>query len=271
MEEKLPAAMKRYIADNKIKFYIIDAVKIAHEIGLGGRINMIMQSAFFALTQIIPVAQALGYLKDAVEKSYGNKGQSIVTMNNAAIDQGAAAAIKIDVPAAWGSVEDQAAATTAAVPEFISNILIPMSRQEGDKLPVSAFIGMDDGTFPSGTSAYEKRGIAIDVPEWQPENCIQCNQCAFVCPHAAIRPALLSADEVKAAPVGFIVKPAVGVKDQSFHIAVSPLDCAGCGNCAQVLPCQAKSLDHETARHTTRKNQLMELHDTAFTKSQPSE
>lgn len=241
LEEKLPASMKRYIADNKINFYTIDAVKIAQDIGLGGRINMIMQSAFFALTQIIPVADAVKYLKDAVEKSYGKKGQAVVAMNNTAIDQGVSAAVKVSVPAAWSSVEDQAAATAAA-PAFINNILVPMNRQEGDKLPVSAFTDMVDGTFPAGTSAYEKRGIAIDVPEWQPENCIQCNQCAFVCPHAAIRPALLNADEVGAAPAGLVAKPATGAKDLSFHIAVSPLDCAGCGNCAQVCPAKQKAL-----------------------------
>jgi pyruvate-ferredoxin/flavodoxin oxidoreductase len=233
--------MKRYIADKKINFYTIDAVKIAQDIGLGGRINMIMQSAFFALAQIIPTADATKYLKDAVEKSYGNKGQSIVTMNNAAIDLGVSAAVKINVPASWSEALDQAAAT-ADVPAFIANILVPMNRQEGDKLPVSAFIGMDDGTFPSGSSAYEKRGIAIDVPEWQPEHCIQCNQCAFVCPHASIRPALLTADEAQAAPEGFVAKPATGIKDLSFHIAVSPLDCAGCGNCAQVCPAKQKAL-----------------------------
>lgn len=241
LEEKLPAAMKRYIADKKINFYTIDAVKIAQEIGLGGRINMIMQSAFFALAQIIPVADASKYLKDAVENSYGNKGQAIVAMNNAAIDLGVSAAVKISVPASWSEALDQAAAT-ADVPAFIADILVPMNRQEGDKLPVSAFTGMEDGTFPSGTSAYEKRGIAIDVPEWQPEHCIQCNQCAFVCPHASIRPALLNADEAQAAPEGFVTKPAVGIKDLSFHIAVSPLDCAGCGNCAQVCPAKQKAL-----------------------------
>ncbi len=241
LEEKLPAAMKRYIAANKINFYIIDAVKIAQEIGLGGRINMIMQAAFFALAQIIPLQDAIKYLKDAVEDSYGNKGQAIVNMNNAAIDQGVSAAVKVAVPAAWGDSLDQVAATTA-LPAFIADILVPMNRQEGDKLPVSAFAGMEDGTFPAGTSAYEKRGIAINVPEWQPENCIQCNQCAFVCPHASIRPALLNAAEAAAAPEGFVSKPAVGAKDLSFHIAVSPLDCAGCGNCAQVCPAKQKAL-----------------------------
>jgi pyruvate-ferredoxin/flavodoxin oxidoreductase len=241
LEEKLPAAMKRYIADNNIKFYTLDAVKIAQELGLGGRINMIMQAAFFKLANIIPVDTAVKYLKQAVEQSYGNKGQKVVDMNNAAIDQGISAIVKVNVPAAWSSVQDEAAAATA-VPAFIKNILIPMNRQEGDKLPVSAFIGMEDGTFPAGTAAYEKRGIAIDVPEWQMDKCIQCNQCSYVCPHATIRPILVNAEEAQAAPAGFTVKPAIGAKELSFRLAISPLDCAGCGNCAQVCPAKEKAL-----------------------------
>jgi len=241
LEEKLPAQMKRYIADNNIQFYTVDAVKIAQELGLGGRINMIMQAAFFKLANIIPVETAVKYLKQAVEQSYGNKGQKIVDMNNAAIDQGISAIVKVNVPAAWSSVQDEAAAATE-VPAFIKNILIPMNRQEGDSLPVSAFVGMEDGTFPAGTAAYEKRGIAIDVPEWQIDKCIQCNQCSYVCPHATIRPILVNGEEVQAAPAGFTVKPAIGAKDLSFRLAISPLDCAGCGNCAQVCPAKEKAL-----------------------------
>ncbi len=241
LEEKLPAAMKRYIADNNINFYTLDAVKIAQQIGLGGRINMIMQSAFFKLANIIPVADAAKYLKEAVEDSYGNKGQKIVDMNTAAIDAGITAIVKVSVPAAWKGAKDEAAASIDA-PDFIKNILIPMNRTEGDKLPVSAFIGMEDGTFPPGTAAYEKRGIAINVPEWQIDKCIQCNQCAYVCPHAAIRPVLVSDAEAKAAPAGFTVKPAVGAKDLAFRIAVTPYDCTGCGNCEQVCPAKEKAL-----------------------------
>ncbi|EGO63835.1 pyruvate:ferredoxin (flavodoxin) oxidoreductase [Acetonema longum] len=241
LEEKLPAAMKRYLADKKINFYIMDAVKIAQDLGLGGRINMIMQSAFFKLANIIPVEEAVKYLKNAVVDSYGNKGQKVVDMNNAAIDQGVNAMVKVQVPAAWNSAQDEAAAASNA-PDFIQNIVIPMNRQEGDNLPVSAFVGMEDGTFPGGTAAYEKRGIAIDVPQWEIDKCIQCNQCAFVCPHAAIRPVLVSEAEAKAAPAGFTVKPATGIKDFNFRIAVSPLDCAGCGNCAQVCPAKEKAL-----------------------------
>ncbi|TCL35380.1 pyruvate-ferredoxin/flavodoxin oxidoreductase [Anaerospora hongkongensis] len=241
LEDKLPAQMKRYIADNNIQFYTVDAVKIAQELGLGGRINMIMQAAFFKLANIIPVETAVKYLKQAVEQSYGNKGQKIVDMNNAAIDQGISAIVKVNVPAAWSSVQDEAAAA-ADVPAFIKNILIPMNRQEGDSLPVSAFVGMEDGTFPAGTAAYEKRGIAIDVPEWQIDKCIQCNQCSYVCPHATIRPILVNGEEAQAAPAGFTVKPAIGAKDLSFRLAISPLDCAGCGNCAQVCPAKEKAL-----------------------------
>ena len=241
LEQKLPAAMKRYIADNDIRFYTIDAVKIAQQVGLGGRINMIMQAAFFKLADIIPVEDAVGYLKQAVEHSYGNKGKTIVEMNNAAIDQGIGAIVKVHVPAEWKAAYDQAAAARD-VPAFIEQILVPMNRQEGDKLPVSAFIGMENGTFPVGTSAFEKRGIAIDVPEWNKDKCIQCNHCAYVCPHAAIRPILVTEAEVQAAPAGFVTKPAIGAKEYNFRIAVSPLDCTGCGNCAQVCPAKEKAL-----------------------------
>lgn len=241
LTEKLPAAMKRYIAENNIRFYTIDAVKIAQDIGLGGRINMIMQAAFFKLADIIPVEEAVDYLKQAVEHSYGNKGKAIVDMNNAAIDQGIGAIVKVQVPAAWREAYDQAAATRD-VPAFIEQILVPMNRQEGDKLPVSAFIGMENGTFPLGTSAYEKRGIAINVPEWNKDNCIQCNQCAYVCPHAAIRPVLVTEPEIQSAPAGFTAKTAIGAKEYSFRIAVSPLDCTGCGNCAQICPSKEKAL-----------------------------
>ncbi|HWR40152.1 MAG TPA: pyruvate:ferredoxin (flavodoxin) oxidoreductase [Patescibacteria group bacterium] len=241
LEASLPGAMKRYIAANNINFYTIDAVKIAQDIGLGGRINMIMQSAFFKLANIIPVDQAVKYLKDAVEKSYGKKGKKIVEMNNGAIDQGLTAIIKVEVPAAWKTAADTAA-DTQQVPAFIKNVMIPMNRQEGDKLPVSAFVGREDGTFPSGTAAYEKRGIAVNVPEWQVDNCIQCNHCSYVCPHAAIRPVLATEAEVKAAPIAMAAKVANGAKEFQFHMAVSPLDCAGCGNCEQVCPAKEKAL-----------------------------
>lgn len=235
LDAQLPGQLKRYIAKNDIKFYIIDAVKIAQEIGLGGRINMIMQSAFFKLADIIPLADAVKYLKDAVEHSYGKKGQNIVDMNNAAIDQGIDAIVAVDVPASWAEAGDTAA-EAATGNEFIDKLLVPMNKLEGDKLPVSAFADYADGTFPSGTAAYEKRGIAIDVPEWQMDTCIQCNQCAFVCPHAAIRPVLMTEEEAAKAPATLPSKPAIGAKGLMFSMSISPLDCTGCGNCAQVCP-----------------------------------
>lgn len=236
LEEHLPGQIKRYIAKNDIKFYIIDAVKIAQKIGLGGRINMIMQSAFFKLADIIPLADAVKYLKEAVEHSYGKKGQNIVDMNNAAIDQGINAITEVTVPAAWAEAEDSHKAE-ATGNKFIDEVLVPMNRLEGDKLPVSTFVEEHaDGTFPSGTAAYEKRGIAINVPEWQIDTCIQCNQCAFVCPHAAIRPVLMTEEEAAKAPASLPSKDAIGAKGLKFAITISPLDCTGCGNCAQVCP-----------------------------------
>ena len=243
LDEKLPADMKRFIAKHNIKLYIIDGVSIGKEIGLGNRINMIMQSAFFKLANIIPLEDAVKYMKDAILKTYGKKGEKIVNMNYLAVDKGIGALQKIEIPANWGSAVDEAAASKD-VPEFISKILDPMNRQMGDKLPVSAFTGMEDGTFPNGTSRYEKRGIAVDVPEWQIENCIQCNQCAYVCPHAAIRPFLLDENEIKNAPEGFESKKAIGkgLEGLNFRIQVSVLDCAGCGSCANVCPSKEKSL-----------------------------
>ncbi|WP_434631109.1 pyruvate:ferredoxin (flavodoxin) oxidoreductase [Thermoanaerobacterium thermosaccharolyticum] len=243
LDEKLPASMKRYIAKNNIKFYIINAVDIAKELGLGARINMIMQSAFFKLANIIPIEDAVKHLKEAIVKSYGHKGEKIVNMNYAAVDRGIDALVKVDVPASWADAQDEVK-ETRKVPDFIKNIADVMNRQEGDKLPVSAFVGMEDGTFPMGTAAYEKRGIAVDVPEWQIDNCIQCNQCAYVCPHAAIRPFLLNEEEVKNAPEGFTSKKAIGkgLEGLNFRIQVSVLDCTGCGVCANTCPSKEKAL-----------------------------
>ena len=241
VEEKLPASYKRYIAENNIEFYTLNAVKIAQGIGLGGRINMIMQSAFFKISNVIPVEDAIKYLKEAVVTSYGKKGQKVVDMNNAAIDKGVESIVKIQVPASWKNAKDEAS-NAKEVPAFIKNVLEPMNRQDGDKLPVSAFVGMEDGTFPAGTAAYEKRGIAINVPEWQTDKCIQCNQCSYVCPHAVIRPILTTDEEVKNAPAELKHRPAMGAKGLNFTIAISPLDCTGCGNCAQVCPAKEKAL-----------------------------
>ncbi len=253
LDSKLPGGMKRFIAENDIRFYTINAVKLAQDLGLGGRFNILMQSAFFKLADIIPQQQAVQYLKDAVVSSYGNKGSKIIEMNNAAISQGMEALVRIQPPEAWKAAVDTAtdqakfacACSSEAqkpAPEFVEKILVPMNRQEGDKLPVSAFVGQEDGTFPLGTSAYEKRGIAIDVPEWQSDKCIQCNQCSFVCPHASIRPILVNDQEMASAPSGFIAKPATGAKELQFRLAVSVNDCTGCGNCVEVCPAKEKAL-----------------------------
>ena len=247
LDKKLPAEVKKFIADNNIEFYTLNAVKIAQEIGLGGRINMIMQSAFFNIANIIPIEDAVKYLKEAVVTSYGRKGEKVVNMNHAAIDRGLDSIVKITVTDSWKNSKDENVEETKAVPEFIKDIVVPINRQEGDKIPVSTFIkhNMDDGTFMHGTSAYEKRGIAVNVPEWDKDKCIQCNQCSFVCPHAAIRPFLLNEKETKNAPANFKIVPAKGLKTEdplSYTIGVTPLDCTGCGNCAEVCPAPGKAL-----------------------------
>ena len=243
IEEKIPASMKKYIADNDINFYIINATKIAEEIGLGRRTNMIMQSAFFKLADIIPIEDAVTYSKAGIQKSYGKKGQKIVDLNNEAVDQGINALVKIEIPAAWKNLVPESAADEN-VPKFVTNILRPISRLAGDDIPVSAFTGAEDGTFMAGSAAYEKRGIAVNVPKWIPENCIQCNQCSFVCPHAVIRPNLLDKGEKDAAPVGFETIEASGkqLKGLEYRIQISPLDCTGCGNCQDVCPAKTKAL-----------------------------
>ena len=247
VEEKLPANLKRYIANNNIEFYIINAVKIAQEVGLGGRINMIMQSAFFKVANIIPVEDAIKYLKEAVVNTYSKKGEKIVNMNHAAIDAGLDAIVKIDVPDSWKDAkEDGKIEENMDVPDFIKNICEPMNKLEGNKLPVSAFVNADmtDGTFMVGTTAYEKRGIAVNVPEWIPENCIQCNQCSYVCPHATIRPFLINEKEKENTPEGMKIIPANGFKGEAMYymIGVTPLDCTGCGNCVETCPAPGKAL-----------------------------
>ncbi|MDV4149745.1 pyruvate:ferredoxin (flavodoxin) oxidoreductase [Clostridium sp. AL.422] len=245
LNEKLPAEMKRYIAENNIEFYTLNAVKIAQEIGLGGRINMIMQAAFFKIANIIPVEDAVKYLKDAVVSSYGKKGEKVVNMNFAAIDKGVEAIVRVEVPADWKDAKEEAKEDRSDIPAFIKNIVEPINAQKGFDLPVSAFTGMEDGTFMPGTAAYEKRGIAINVPEWQQDKCIQCNQCAYVCPHAVIRPFLLNEEEKTNAPESFKVVPAKALRTEEptfYSISVTPLDCTGCGNCAQVCPAPGKAL-----------------------------
>jgi len=243
LEQHLPAKLKREIATKNINFYTVNATKIAEAIGLGNRINMIMQAAFFKLANIIPLEDATKYLKQAVVKAYGSKGENVVNTNYQAIDKGFEAVVKVNVPDSWKNAVDEAIPAVDE-PDFIKNILRPMNAMNGDSLPVSAFNNYEDGTFPAGTSAYEKRGIAVNVPQWIPENCIQCNICSLVCPHAVIRPVLATKDELASAPEGFVTKQAVGkgLEDLQFRMQVSTMDCTGCGNCADVCPSKQKAL-----------------------------
>lgn len=244
LDEHLPGYMKKYIADNEIEFYTINATKIAAEVGLGGRTNMVMQAAFFNLSQVLPIDKAVKLLKEAIVKDYGAKGDDIVNMNYAAVDQGIDALHKVEVKESWKDADTTKDFKIEGAPEFINNILIPMNRQEGNDLPVSTFVNMVDGTFPSGTSRYEKRGIAVNVPHWKNENCIQCNQCSLVCPHAVIRPFLADEEEKANAPESFetIKARGKGLEDYEYRMQISPLDCTGCGNCAQVCPAKEKAL-----------------------------
>ncbi|MBE3113850.1 MAG: pyruvate:ferredoxin (flavodoxin) oxidoreductase [Actinobacteria bacterium] len=244
LEEKLPAGMKKYLSDHNIDFYIIDATDIAAEIGLGSRINMIMQSAFFKLAKVIPLDDAVKYMKEAIEKTYGQKGEKIVQMNYQAVDSGIKSLKKVKIPDSWKDAVEVEDVAGAQEPDFIKNILRVINRQEGDSIPVSAFIGAEDGTFPQGTAAYEKRGIAVNVPEWQKDNCIQCNQCSYICPHAVIRPVLLTSEEVKNAPGEFetVGAKGKGLEQFAYRIQVSTLDCTGCGNCANICPAKNKAL-----------------------------
>ncbi len=243
LEEKLPASMKRYIAENEIKFYIINAVDIASSIGLGERINMVTQSAFFKLANVIPINEAVPLLKDAIKKTYGKKGEKIVAMNCEAVDKALDAIVEINVPDAWKNAKDEAK-EEKDVPEFIKKIVEPVNAQRGNKLPVSTFKGLEDGTFMQGTSQYEKRTVAVTVPSWDETKCIQCNQCSLVCPHAAIRPILLTEEEAAAAPESFVTKDATGpqLKGLKFRLQVSPRDCLGCGVCANTCPEKVQAL-----------------------------
>ena len=247
LDHHLSAEVKRTIANNNIHFYTIDAIKIGKEIGLGNKTNAILQSAFFKLANIIPVEDAVNYMKAAIVKSYGKKGEKIVNMNYAAVDAGLTGLVKIDVPESWKDAKDapKKEELKAVLPEFVEKLMIPMNALKGDLLPVSVFTGREDGTAPLGTSAYEKRGVAIDVPEWIPANCIQCNQCSYVCPHAAIRPFLLTEEEAANAPESYTVLNANGagdIKQYKFRMQVDPLDCQGCGVCVAVCPAKEKAL-----------------------------
>ena len=259
INERMPAKDKKYIAENNIQFYTIDGVKIGKEIGLGGRINTVLQSAFFKLANIIPAADALQYMKDAATASYGKKGEKIVAMNHAAIDAGMNALVKVEVPADWANATGETAAVKvegkdAKLVSYVENVQNPVNAQRGDALPVSAFKDYVDGAVPTGSSAYEKRGIAVDVPCWLPENCIQCNFCSYVCPHAVIRPVALTEDEANNAPAGAKVTDMTGMPGLKFAVTVSALDCTGCGSCVNVCPGKKgekalvmKSLDSQLA------------------------
>lgn len=240
LSERLPGKMKKILAERHINFYTIDGIKIGKEIGLGGRINTVLQSAFFKIADIIPADKAKELMKAAAKKSYMKKGQAIVDMNYAAIDRGMEDLKKVEIPADWANAVDNSVADKAegngALVEYVNEILKPVNAYKGNKLPVSTFMDHVDGTAPNGSAAYEKRGIAVDVPEWNPENCIQCNRCAIVCPHAVIRPVAMAADELAKAPEGTKSLPMMGLKDLNFVMTVSTLDCTGCGACAQVCP-----------------------------------
>ncbi|HAB52821.1 MAG TPA: pyruvate:ferredoxin (flavodoxin) oxidoreductase, partial [Ignavibacteriales bacterium] len=236
-KKRLPNSMKKYMADNDIQFYIINATVIAEQIGLGNRTNTILQSAFFKISNVIPYELAVSSMKGAIKKSYGSKGDKIVEMNYKSVDRGGCP-VKIEVPADWKKLDGKDNIENLNVPDFIKNIVFPVNAMKGDDLPVSAFLGREDGTFPAGTTEYEKRGIAVNVPEWIPENCIQCNQCAYVCPHACIRPFLMTEAETKNMPAGTQILKATGkdFEQYNFKIQVSVLDCTGCGNCANICP-----------------------------------
>ena len=247
LEQHLPKQMMRELAEKDIDFYCINAIKLAEEIGLGNRINMIMQGAFFKLANILPEEDAKKYLKEAVQKAYGKKGEKIIQMNHEAIEHGFSDLVKIQIPDHWKQFTDeQKPQETDGVkePEFVAQIMRPMNRQEGDRLPVSAFTGIEDGTFPNGTSAYEKRGIAVNVPEWNVDTCIQCNQCSYICPHSCVRPFLLTEEEKAAAPETFRTQKAkgMGLENYEFRIQISTMDCTGCGNCADICPAKPKAL-----------------------------
>ncbi len=246
LDHHMPAEAKRYIANNNIQLYTINAIDKAIEIGMGKRTNTILQSAFFALANIMPAEDAIKFMKEAAKKSYSKKGEAVVEMNYKAIDAGKDALHKVEVPASWADAKDAADDTqlkgNPATVKMVKEILEPVSKMDGDSLPVSVFVDHVDGQFEQGASAYEKRGVAVSVPEWNPETCIQCNQCAYVCPHATIRPFALTADELAKAPAGMKSKQMIGkgCENYQFAMTVSPLDCMGCGVCVNVCPTAAK-------------------------------
>ena len=244
LEEHIPNYLLKEIADKNIKFYTVNASKIAQEVGLGHRTNMVIQTAFFILSEVLPIEDAIKYLKDSIEKSYGMKGQDIVDMNNKAVDRASEELQEIKVKEEWKNLGEDREGTNENEPDFIKNMVRPIINLEEDDLPVSTYLPYDDGQYMAGTSRYEKRGIALFVPEWNIDNCIQCNQCSYICPHATIRPFLLDEEQKKKAPEGFETKKAIGkgLEGYEFRIQVSPYDCMGCGNCVDVCPAPKKAL-----------------------------
>ncbi len=264
LSANLPASVKRYIAENNINFYIVDAINKAREIGMGKRTNTILQSGFFALANIMPINEAVEYMKYMAKKSYLKKGEAIVEMNYKAIDAGVDALVKVDVPEEWKNAEvvpasDVVIGTRPDLVNFVSDIVLPVSKMQGDSLPVSAFAGeRADGTMPQGASAYEKRGVAVDVPVWIAENCIQCNQCSYVCPHATIRPFAMSEEEAANAPKATKFAPKMigkGCENYKFTVAISPLDCMGCGLCVKVCPTKPEKRALEMVPQATQHDQ----------------
>ncbi|MBQ4264738.1 MAG: pyruvate:ferredoxin (flavodoxin) oxidoreductase [Clostridia bacterium] len=260
LAQHIPAAVRKQIAEKNIQFYMIDANRIARELGLGSHTNTVLQAAFFALMQVIPTGKALDMIKDAVRKTYFAKGDDVVSRNVAAIDAGATQIVKVDVPASWAQAEEEARATQENLPDVVKHLLLPVNRQKGDDLPVSAFKGYEDGRIDMGLTAYEKRGIALMVPSWDASKCIQCNRCALVCPHAVIRPYLLSEAEKQNAPEGFETVPASGAAAKGLHFSmqISDLDCTGCGSCVACCPAKEKALNMQPASFTVQKKENWE-------------
>ena len=246
LDSKLPGDVKKYIASHNVQFYIVDANRLARELGLGSHANMILQSAFFKLSGVMPVEDAVRYMKEAVRSTYAKKGEKVVNMNMAAVDAGVNSPIKVTVPAAWAKAGD-GRGVDQRLPDVVKNIVVPCNRQRGDDLPVSVFLNHQDGTYPLGTSKYDKRGIAASLPNWDPVKCLQCNQCAFVCPHAAIRAYLVNEEEAQAAPAGFVMAEAKGVQGLKYRLQVSTLDCTGCGSCAASCLAKDKALTMKPA------------------------
>ena len=249
LENHLPGDVKKYIADHNVQFYTVDANKIARELGLGNHANLILQAAFFKLSKVMPVDDAVRYMKEAAQKTYAKKGEKVVNMNLAAVDAGINSPVKVEVPASWSQAKDERT-VDESLPDVVKNIVIPCNRQRGDDLPVSALVPYQDGTYPMGTSKYDKRGIAASLPTWDSAKCLQCNQCTFVCPHATIRAYLVNEEEAQNAPAGFTMADAKGAAGLKYRLQVSTLDCTGCGSCAESCLAKDKALTMQPVDNT---------------------